>query len=136
MINCRVTSEDLQSLLEQRRCLDRRRLEEGFLLYAALQTMSKYDLWLKIAFIPNDRNEMAELFTNSLKIASNLNGEVRRSPIWNDSLMYPNNGLFLIFSHQLIETLFHDKLHLTKKCSLLEPCITITNHTSWKAVHI
>ena len=81
MINCRVTSEDLQSLLEQRRCLDRRRLEEGFLLYAALQTMSKYDLWAKIAFIPNDRNEMAELFTNSLKIASNLNGEVRRSPI-------------------------------------------------------
>ena len=81
MINCRVTSEDLQSLLEQRRCLDRRRLEEGFLLYAALQTVSKYDLWAKIAFIPNDRNEMAELFTNSLKIASNLNGEVRRSPI-------------------------------------------------------
>ena len=67
MINCRVTSEDLQSLLEQRRCLDRRRLEEGFLLYAALQTMSKYDLWAKIPFIPTDRNEMAELFTTQFK---------------------------------------------------------------------
>ena len=61
MINCRVTWEDLQSLLEQQRCLDHRQLEEGFLLYAALQTMSKYDLWAKIAFIPTERNEMAEL---------------------------------------------------------------------------
>ena len=67
MINCRVTSEDLQGLLEQRSCLDHRRLEEGFLLYAALQTMKKHDLWAKIAFIPTDRNEMAERFSKQFK---------------------------------------------------------------------
>ena len=43
--------------------LDRRRLEEGFLLCASLVTLEKYNLWEQVPAIPFDRNEMVELVT-------------------------------------------------------------------------
>lgn len=48
-------------LLKERTVMDRRRLEEGFLLDGAMEVISKYGL--PIQTIPCDRNEFAELVT-------------------------------------------------------------------------
>ena len=48
-------------MLQQRTCMDRRRLEEAFLLFAAIEGIGKYDL--PINNIPYDRNELAESVT-------------------------------------------------------------------------
>ena len=63
----RETPSQLAKLLEQRMSLDRRRLEEGFLLYASLVTLEKYNLWEQVPAIPCDRNEMVELVTREFQ---------------------------------------------------------------------
>ena len=65
----RETPSDLAKLLEQRMNLDRRRLQEGFLLYVSLVTLQKYNLWEQVPAIPFDRNEMVELVTREFNIA-------------------------------------------------------------------
>ena len=65
----RETPSDLAKLLEQRMSLDRRRLQEGFLLYVSLVTLQKYNLWEQVPAIPFDRNEMVELVTREFNIA-------------------------------------------------------------------
>ena len=65
----RETPSDLTKLLEQRMSLDRRRLQEGFLLYVSLVTLQKYNLWEQVPAIPFDRNEMVELVTREFNIA-------------------------------------------------------------------
>lgn len=65
----RETPNQLAKLLEQRMSLDRRRLEEGFLLYASLVTLEKYNLWEQVPAIPCDRNEMVELVTREFNTA-------------------------------------------------------------------
>lgn len=65
----RETPSDLAKLLEQRMSLDRRRLQEGFLLYVSLVTLEKYNLWEQVPAIPFDRNEMVELVTREFNIA-------------------------------------------------------------------
>ena len=59
----RETPSHLAKILEQRMSLDRRRLEEGYLLYASLTTLEKYNLWEEVGAIAYDRNEMVELVT-------------------------------------------------------------------------
>ena len=49
--------------------LDRRRLEEGFLLYASLIPLEKYNIWEQVGAIPYDRNEMVELVTREFNVA-------------------------------------------------------------------
>lgn len=49
--------------------MDRRRLEEAFLLQACLQTIHKYDLWMTVPVIPHDKNEMVELVTKEFATA-------------------------------------------------------------------
>ena len=65
----RETPSDLAKLLERRMSLDRRRLQEGFLLYVSLVTLQKYNLWEQVPAIPFDRNEMVELVTREFNIA-------------------------------------------------------------------
>lgn len=65
----RETPCHLAKLLEQRLNLDRRRLEEGFLLYASLGILEKYSLWERVPAIPCDRNEMVELVTREFNVA-------------------------------------------------------------------
>ena len=65
----RETPSNLAKLLEQRMSLDRRRLQEGFLLYVSLVTLEKYNLWEQVPAIPFDRNEMVELVTREFNIA-------------------------------------------------------------------
>ena len=65
----RETPSDLAKLLEQRMSLDRRRLQEGFLLYVSLVTLQKYNLWEQVPAIPFDRNKMVELVTREFNIA-------------------------------------------------------------------
>ena len=65
----RETPSDLAKLLEQRMSLDRRHLQEGFLLYVSLVTLEKYNLWEQVPAIPFDRNEMVELVTREFNIA-------------------------------------------------------------------
>ena len=64
-------------------CLDRRRLEEGFLLYASLVTLEKYNLWEQVAAIACDRNEMVELVTREFNVAfiTRWGGELLRYKI-------------------------------------------------------
>ena len=54
----RDTPADLRDLLKGRQALDRRRLEEAFLLYASLEVLHKHGLVLKD--IPCNRNNLAE----------------------------------------------------------------------------
>lgn len=44
-------------------------MEEGFLLYASLVTLEKYNLWQQVPAIPCDRNEMVELVTREFNVA-------------------------------------------------------------------
>ena len=48
-------------MLAERTVMDRRRLEEGFLLFAAIEIIAKYGL--PIQSIPYDRNKLAEMVT-------------------------------------------------------------------------
>ena len=43
--------------------MDRRRLEEAFLLQACLQTIQKQEMWENLSMIPYDKNEMVEEVT-------------------------------------------------------------------------
>ena len=65
----RETPSDLAKLLGQHMSLDRRRLEEGFLLYASLVTLEKYNLWEQVPSVPYDRNEMVERVTREFNVA-------------------------------------------------------------------
>ena len=53
--------------MEERRKLDRRRLEEGFLLYACLEVLKKYNL--NLDEIPYDRNILVEMVTDRFHTA-------------------------------------------------------------------
>ena len=57
----RDTPTELKGLLRARECLDRRRLEEGFLLMAAIETIEKYNL--SITDLPCNRNILLETIT-------------------------------------------------------------------------
>lgn len=57
------TPSQLQQLLKQRISLDRRRLEEAFLLYASLEIISKHNLWAQLPTLPFDRNEILQQIT-------------------------------------------------------------------------
>lgn len=48
-------------ILQQRSCMDRRRLEKAFFLFAAIEVIGKYDLPIKN--IPCDKNELGESVT-------------------------------------------------------------------------
>ena len=48
-------------MLQQRMVLDRRCLEEGFLLLATLEVIAKHDL--PMSLMPCDRNKMVEIIT-------------------------------------------------------------------------
>ena len=50
---------ELSDLLQTRRMLDRRRLEDAFLLYASLEVMKKYNLLLEN--IVGNRNSLSEM---------------------------------------------------------------------------
>ena len=57
----RETPEELLELLTTHRALDRRRLEEAFLLFGCLAVMKKYNL--SLPDIPCNRNELAQAIT-------------------------------------------------------------------------
>lgn len=59
----RETPDQLKMLLQQRQFLDRRRLEEAFLLYASLEIIQRHNLWKELATLPCERNEMIENVT-------------------------------------------------------------------------
>jgi len=54
-------------MLAERTVMDRRRLEEGFLLFGGIQVIAKYGL--PIQTIPYDRNMLAELVTTHFHAA-------------------------------------------------------------------
>ena len=49
--------------------MDRRRLEEAFLLQSCLETIQKYGLWEQQSTIPYDKNEMVEEVTKQFASA-------------------------------------------------------------------
>lgn len=49
--------------------LDRRRLEEAFLLYASLEVIHKYNLWQQLPTLPSDRNEILQQVTREFNKA-------------------------------------------------------------------
>lgn len=51
----------LEQLLLPCMRLDRRRLEEGFLLCASLEILNKYNLWTQIETVPCNRNKLVEI---------------------------------------------------------------------------
>lgn len=55
----RDTADELKMLLKQRLQMDRRRLEEGFLLLASLEVIRKYEI--AVSAMPCDRNWMVEM---------------------------------------------------------------------------
>ena len=57
----RDTAEDLRQMLRQRLVMDRRRLEEGFLLLGSIEAVQKHNL--RLSNLPSDRNTMIELVT-------------------------------------------------------------------------
>ena len=57
----RDSTINLKHLLQMRLKLDRRRLEEAFLLSASLEIIGQYNLWDKLPSLPCDRNEMGKL---------------------------------------------------------------------------
>ena len=58
---CRMKRDDIQSSLSKRKMMDRRRLEDSFLLYASLEVIKKYSL--QISHYPCDRNNLVEALT-------------------------------------------------------------------------
>ena len=65
----RDNASKLQQLLSQRMNMDRRRLEEGFLQYACLETIQKHNLWQDLPALPSDRNELLEIVTKKFSKA-------------------------------------------------------------------
>lgn len=63
----RETPEDLQELLRNRQTLDRRRLEEAFLLFGSLEVMKKYNI--SLPDVPCNRNELAQAITGKFHTA-------------------------------------------------------------------
>ena len=59
----RDTAADLEQIMLQSMRLDRRRLEEGFLLYASLEILNKYNLGTQIGTFPCNKNELVEIVT-------------------------------------------------------------------------
>ena len=57
----RDSAINLKHLLQMRLKLDRRRLEEAFLLSASLEIIGQYNLWDKLPSLPCDHNEMVKL---------------------------------------------------------------------------
>ena len=49
----------MKEILKDRTAMDRRRLEEGFLLFAAVVVINKYRLPIEV--LPCDRNDLSEL---------------------------------------------------------------------------
>ena len=64
---CRDTPSQLNDLLSRRQVLDRRRLEEGFLLFAGLEVINSYGL--VIEHVPCNRNELAEMVSGKFRDA-------------------------------------------------------------------
>ena len=64
----RDTSQDLHELLIARQPMDRRRLEEAFLLLRSIEVIQKYNL-ASIPSLPCDRNVMAEIVTKEFSEA-------------------------------------------------------------------
>ena len=60
-IHIRDTPEELLELLSTWQALDRRRLEEAFLLFGCLSVIRKYNL--NVPDIPCNRNELAQAIT-------------------------------------------------------------------------
>ena len=46
-VHCSDTTSEMIALLKERTAMDRRRLEEGFLLFAATDVISKYGLLIE-----------------------------------------------------------------------------------------
>lgn len=65
----RDNATKLQQLLSQRLNLDRRRLEEGFLQYACLETIQKHNLSQDLPLLPTDRNKLLEIVTKKFSKA-------------------------------------------------------------------
>ena len=65
----RDNATKLQQLLSQRLNLDRRRLEEGFLQYACLETIQKHSLWQDLPTLPTDRHKLLEIVTKKFSKA-------------------------------------------------------------------
>ena len=59
MIIFRYSSLEQQELLDVREYLDRRRLEEGFLLFASLEMINKHNMMIEK--IPFDRIKLVEM---------------------------------------------------------------------------
>ena len=57
----RSSELDLHEILVSRQQMDRRRVEEGFLLMATIESSMKHGLML--THMPYDRNEMVEMIT-------------------------------------------------------------------------
>ena len=57
----RDTSEELRHMLQQCMVMDRRRLEEGFLLLATLEVIARHNLVMSV--MPCDRNKMVEMIS-------------------------------------------------------------------------
>ena len=64
ILSNRDSAINLKHLLQMRLRLDRRRLEEAFLLSASLEIIEQYNLWDKLLSLPCDRNEMVKLVAN------------------------------------------------------------------------
>ena len=60
---------NLKHLLQMRLRLDRRRLEEAFLLSASLEVIEQYNLWDKLPSLPCDRNEIVKLVADPFWVA-------------------------------------------------------------------
>jgi len=73
-------------LLEQRSAMDRRRLEEGFLLFAAVDVIIKHGL--PIERVGYDRNDLAKLVTQYYHDAF-----VKK---WGGKLQYDSTSVFAI----------------------------------------
>ena len=64
ILSNRDSAINLKHLLQMRLRLERRRLEEAFLLSASLEIIVQYNLWDKLLSLPCDRNEMVKLVAN------------------------------------------------------------------------
>ena len=60
---------NFKHLLQTRLRLDRRHLEEAFLLSASLEVIEQYNLWDKLPSLPCDRNEIVKLVADPFWVA-------------------------------------------------------------------
>lgn len=84
----RDTPADIVDLLGRRQSLDRRTLEEAFLLFASLEVLHKYELPLRD--VPCNRNKLAETITETFHDAF-----VAR---WGGECMSPSELLNFVFN--------------------------------------